>query len=240
MEEKASGIVLGGVNYAENDKILNIFTLEKGVVTAKIKGVKKAGAKLKFASEPFCFAEFIFSETAQRRTVIGASLIDSFYPLREDIKKYFAGGAVLEFIRRFYRESIVDQKEFVLAVNTLKEIAYGKNKTLSSLVQFLINALKNVGYQLSLNGCFSCGKEIDGRTFFDYRIGGFFCEECFDGVGREINFITKKTLEKADKGELTDDDAGVVKALKLLDYYICNRAEEKIVALQELIKLCEV
>ena len=60
MEEKLSGIVLGGVNYGENDKIINVFTLEKGVVSAKIKGVKKAGAKLKFASEPFCFAEFVF------------------------------------------------------------------------------------------------------------------------------------------------------------------------------------
>ena len=63
MEEKMSGIVLSAVSVGENDKILNIFTLEKGVVSAKIKGVKKAGAKLKFASEPFCFAEFIFDKT---------------------------------------------------------------------------------------------------------------------------------------------------------------------------------
>ena len=91
MEEKLSGIVLGGVSYGESDKILNIFTLEKGVVSAKIKGVKKSGAKLKFASEPFCFAEFIFSTSKDRRTVTGASLIESFYPLREDIVKYFAG-----------------------------------------------------------------------------------------------------------------------------------------------------
>ena len=40
MEEKMSGIVLGGISFGENDKILNIFTLEKGVVSAKIKGVK--------------------------------------------------------------------------------------------------------------------------------------------------------------------------------------------------------
>ena len=89
MEEKESGIVLGAVNFSENDKILNVFTLGKGVVCAKIKGVKKAGAKLKFAAEPFCFAEYIFSRTADKRTVIGASLIDSFYPIRENIQKYF-------------------------------------------------------------------------------------------------------------------------------------------------------
>ncbi|MBQ0098986.1 MAG: recombination protein O N-terminal domain-containing protein, partial [Firmicutes bacterium] len=46
MEEKLSGIVVSSISYGENDKILNIFTLEKGIVSAKIKGVKKAGAKL--------------------------------------------------------------------------------------------------------------------------------------------------------------------------------------------------
>ena len=57
MEEKLCGIVLSGVNFGENDKILSIFTPDKGVVSAKIKGVKKAGAKMKFAAEPFCCAQ---------------------------------------------------------------------------------------------------------------------------------------------------------------------------------------
>ena len=112
MEEKMSGIVLGGISFGENDKILKIFTLEQGVVSAKIKGVKKAGAKLKFASEPFCFAEFIFSKRGDMRTVIGASLIDSFYPVREDIVKYFASGTVLEFVKRFYKENIASKDAF--------------------------------------------------------------------------------------------------------------------------------
>ena len=124
MEEKLSGIVLNGVQYGESDKILNIFTLEKGTISAKIKGVKKAGAKLKFASEPFCFAEFIFSEVSNRRTVIGASLIESFYALRENIVKYFAGGTILEFIRRFAKENIVSKELFMLSIKTLKDICY--------------------------------------------------------------------------------------------------------------------
>ncbi len=238
MEEKLSGIVIGGVSFGENDRIINVFTLEKGVVSAKIKGVKKAGAKLKFAAEPFCFAEFVFSRTQEKRTVIGASLIDSFYPVREDIKKYFAAGAVLEFIKRFYRESMVDAQEFFLCVNALKEIAYGDNPV-SKLVYFLISALKNVGYKLTLYGCFKCGNEIDGRTFFDYTTGAFMCEKCFNGSGREINLSTMKALVLAERGELTDQNEYAVKALKLLQYYIFNGAEEKISSIGELISLCE-
>lgn len=235
MEEKISGIVLGGTAFGENDKILNIFTLEKGVVSAKIKGVKKAGAKLKFAAEPFCFAEFVFSKTGDKRTVIGASLIDSFYPIREGLIKYFAAGTVLEFIKHFYRESMVSPDDFLLSVNALGDIAYGDDP-LVPLVEFLIAALKDAGYALKLDGCFKCGKEIDGRTFFDYRSGAFYGEDCFDGSGREIHNETFKALCRAENGELLNGDEFAIKALKLLDYYLKNRAEEKLNSLEQLIQ----
>jgi len=92
MEEKSSGIVVSSVSYGENDKILNIFTLDKGMISARIKGVKKAGAKLKFASEPFCFSEYVFLKSGEKRTVISASLIDSFYPIRESVEKFYSAG----------------------------------------------------------------------------------------------------------------------------------------------------
>ncbi len=237
MEEKQTGIVLGSINFSENDKILNIFTLEKGVVCAKIKGVKKAGAKLKFAAEPFCFAEYVFSKSGDKRTVIGASLIDSFYPVRENIEKYFCASAIVEFIKHFYKEEIVDEREFLLAIDALKKIAYSDNH-LSALVNFLIFALKNFGYQLSLSDCFQCNDKLDGRIFFDYRIGAFLCENCTNEVAREINCDTLLALQKAESGNLTDDFTGTKKALRLLDFYITNRAEEKLNALKELNKMC--
>ncbi len=236
MEEKESGIVLGAVNFSENDKILNIFTLGKGVICARIKGVKKAGAKLKFAAEPFCFAEYIFSKNADKRTVIGASLIDSFYPIRENIHKYFCAGAVVEFIKRFYKEELIDEQEFVICINALKEIAYTENY-LTALVKFLILALENFGYKITLDRCFCCEKQIDGRIFFDYRNGAFLCADCFNGEGREVSITTYHAMQSATEGTLKDSDEGSKKALRLLDYYITNRVEENLNSLKELIKI---
>ena len=235
MEEKLSGIVLGGVSYGESDKILNIFTLEKGVVSAKIKGVKKAGAKLKFASEPFCFAEFIFSTSKDRRTVTGASLIESFYPLREDIVKYFAGGTVLEFLRKFTKENIVSTELFMLTIKTLKELCYLDEEPLYLLCSFLIYALSCSGYALNLSACALCGCNIKGKTFFDYISGGFYFEECFDVHGREINPDTFTMLCKISKGEKVEEKP--VKPLRLLDFYITYKGEENIVSLKELLKI---
>lgn len=235
MEEKLSGIVLNGVSFGESDKILNIFTPQKGTVSAKIKGVKKAGAKLKFASEPFCFAEFVFSEVSGRRTVIGASLFESFYPLREDIVKYFAGGTVLEFLRKFAKENIASEELFILSIETLKELSYSDKEPLYLLCRFLIYALSYSGYALNLKNCAICGEEIKGKTFFDYNSGGFYCEDCFDGKGREIIFSTFLGLSSIEKGEEVIEKP--VKPLRLLDYYISSKTEENIVSLKELLKI---
>ncbi len=236
MEEVISGIVLGGVNYGDNDKILNIFTLEKGMVSARIKGVKKAGAKLKFAAEPFCFAEYVFSTSGEKRTVIGASLIDSFYPLREDIKRYYTAAAEVEFVKAFSREGILSPELFVALAEGLKDLAYGGDESLSAGAKFFVKALSLVGYALNLNGCVCCGDEIDGRTYFEYNSGGFFCDDCYDGKGREINNLTYRALRKAERGETLSSDEGAF-ALRLIDYYLTNKPEIKIKSLKELLSL---
>ncbi|MBR2498371.1 MAG: DNA repair protein RecO [Clostridia bacterium] len=236
MEEKLSGIVLGGVNFGENDRILNIFTLEQGVVSAKIKGVKKAGAKLKFASEPFCFAEFIFMKKGTMRTVKNASLLDSFYPVRENIVKYFCAGTVVEFLKRFYKEEMISEQTFFLSVDALKQIAYSEQPK-SALVKFLVDALFVAGYGLRTHDCALCEEEISERPFFDYRTGSFYCLECAPDGAREISVHTLSALIKSSVSELLDDDVGTDRALKLLEFYIQNRSEENLKSLKELIKI---
>ena len=58
-EIKIKGIVISSKDFKEYDKIITIYSLEKGIVYAKLTGVKKPKAKLKTVKEVFCFAEFI-------------------------------------------------------------------------------------------------------------------------------------------------------------------------------------
>ena len=87
MEEKVRAVVLRGVDYKDNDKILTLFSLESGLITAAIRGVKKAGAKLKFAAQPFCFCEYVLSVKGDRRSVTSAEIIDRERKLLEELRK---------------------------------------------------------------------------------------------------------------------------------------------------------
>ena len=235
MEEKVEGIVISSISYGESDKILNIFTPDKGVISARIKGVKKSGAKLSFAKEPFCFAEFVFSVKGTFRTVIGASLIDSFYPLRENFNRLYSASVVLEFIKRFQKENILSPELFLLTLTSLKKIAYEEGE-LIALTEFLIKALRVTGFALTLSDKCACGNSVKDKVFFDYRTGSFCCEECKDEVARQINYITYQTVKNIEKGEPCESE-GVIKALRLMDYYITNKTEENLKTLKELIKL---
>jgi len=80
MNEKiVDAIVLKSQDYKENDKIVYLFSPAEGKFSAVLKGVKKASAKLKFAGEPFCFAEYTCVRRGDMATVINAMEKESFF-----------------------------------------------------------------------------------------------------------------------------------------------------------------
>ena len=85
MEIKTDAIVLRATDYRDADKILTLLTPSEGKITAGIKGVKKSGARLAFAAQPFAFCEYVLAEKCGRRTVVSAYQHDGFFPLRTDV-----------------------------------------------------------------------------------------------------------------------------------------------------------
>ena len=238
METKVNGIVIREIAFGENDAIITLFTLEMGTVTAKIKGVKKAGAKLKFASQPFCFNEYILSEKGDRKVVINASIVDSFYPIREDVSKYYGACIVAEFIKKFCLENIIAEGIFVLALNALKELAYSDKNPSEILVKFLISALDESGYGVDFERCMICGKKIDNRVFFDFNLGGGVCADCLDEEKMEISIYTYKLIGSIINGESKEYDINhLLRALKFLDYFINLKTGERLKSLEDFIKM---
>ena len=224
MEDKVNAIVLSAVSYGENDKILTLFTLEKGVKSAKIKGVKKAGAKLKFASEPFCFSEYVLSVRGEYSSVINASMHDSFYSLREDVKKYYSASAVMEFIKRNCPEGVESKSLFFLTAKTLEELTYSTD-TLPVMVNFMVQALKEIGYGVLFDGCGSCGGEIGSRAFFDFTDGNAYCLDCAPESATEISVHTYNVLKKVSLGEKVTDAVYLKRAYKLLLHYLTLKTD---------------
>lgn len=241
---KVNAVVLRTVDYLENDKILTLLTAERGRITAGIKGVKKAGAKLKFAAQPFCFAEYILAERGGRYTVTQASECESFYSIRTDVNKYYAACAVCETAIALTAEGDPDEEFFSLAVRALVDMSTGDEAF--ALVTFLLNALKLSGYGITLTEfCANCGASLKDaeKLRFNMERGTFSCFDCGNGAG--VSGVTFATLLAAENGQKSVEDgqksdsglSGKIRALKLLREYMTYKTDAKCLSLNEYISL---
>lgn len=238
MEIKVNALMLRAVDYNENDKILTLLTAEYGKISAGIKGVKKAGAKLKFAAQPFCFAEYVLSKNGDKYTVINCSECESFYDLRTDVNKFYAASAVLEATLALTFEGGECSEIFYESVKTLTKMCNG-NEGLA-LVEFLLFALEKSGYAISADNCVVCGAPLtEADTMrFDFDTGAFTCYDCGNGAGVSrvtYNLLRKFSNKSYDESFITPD--GEKRALKLIKTYFTYKTENPLKSLSEYVRL---
>lgn len=240
MEIIVNAMVLKSVDYKDNDKILTLYSLEKGKITAGIKGVKKSGAKLKFASEPFALCEFVLNEKMGRYTVIGATYIDSFFNLRLNLQKYYVSSVILETLNLLTGENEPDHDLFNLAVNAVKYVNY-QDGELKTLNLFLFNLTSLLGYGIQTLNCNGCDCKIDGRVFFSSRFAEFYCYSCRVDDAMEITLETYEALYKIfnknveDASKITLAPSSELKLLKFLTYYLQLKTESNFRSVSSLI-----
>lgn len=231
MEFKTDALVLRAADYGENDKVVTLLTADRGKISAGMKGVKKAGAKLRFAAQPFCFAEYVLASRGERNTVISASLHDGFYPLRERLDAYYGAVCVLEACDKLVlgETAEADGREILLsAVRALSGISEGDPAFV--LVRFLTEALALAGFPLRADTCAVCGKELGERLSFDFTDGAFCCAECGGAAASRSTYLTLRSAMGL-SGERSAD--GEKRALRLLRAYFNAQTDSDIPSLGE-------
>jgi DNA repair protein RecO (recombination protein O) len=245
MEIKVNALMLRAVDYRDNDKILTLLTAENGKISAGIKGVKKAGAKLKFAAQPFCFAEYILTQKGDKYTVIQASENESFYELRNDICKFYAASSVCEVAEALSYDGDDCYDLFRFSIDALTQMCSDEGSGESCcdeeiLIKFLLKALVKSGYSLGLDNCHECGSPLISadKMRFDMNVGCFTCWDCGDGVGASgvtYNVLRKVAGKSYDQTYITAD--GHKRALRLLKEYLIHKTDARLSTLSEYIRL---
>lgn len=238
MEKKVNAIVLRTVDYGENDKMLTLLSAEDGKISAGIKGVRKSGAKLKFAAQPFCLCEYVLSCRGGRNTVINATQTESFYDVRGDILKLYAASSACECAESLSLEGYDCGELFALTVKTLGEICVGDE--LTALIAYIQNALNLSGYGISAGDCPVCGAPLAeaARLRFDMPSASFTCGGCSEGAAASPSTYAVMRYAvglSADSGAATPD--GERRALKLLREFMRYKTGAKCTSLGELISL---
>ena len=238
MNEKVNGVTLRAVNYKESDKILTLFTLEKGKITVNARGVRKAKAKMKQIAEPFCFAESMLAEKSGRYTVTEINSFDAFYPIRTDLVRYYAGITALELTDAFLPDGLEAPAQFVILVEFLKKLAYKPINARNLLVKFFYDCALENGYSINLSACGRCGQPIRDKVFLSVREGFCVCEDCRRQGEGSFSVDTYHYIKKIAEGDLSEQKTELaVNGLRFFGYYFSKTAGINLKSLTALLDL---
>lgn len=172
------GIVIKSVDYSDSDKIVTIFSAEKGIITARARGVKKPKAKLAFAVQPFAFVEFVLFCRGDFYTIKTATSIDQFFNITSDFDSYILMLACLEVVEKSFKNNEPDSNMFLLVLNSLKAAEYENINPMYVFIKFMLETMKILGFKIEIDVCANCASNISYPYGFSFDFNGLICSKC--------------------------------------------------------------
>lgn len=174
---KAKGIILKRSNFGEADRLLVIFTSQKGKIRVIAKGARRQNSRLGGHLELFCLSNLVIAEGRNLDIITEAEIIDSYINIRNNLKTANALYYLAEIVDKLTFEQETHDDIFELLKDTI--IRINENKMSLSLPYFEINFLKTIGYEPELGKCLKCLKIVEPKdNSFDLEEGGLVCGSC--------------------------------------------------------------
>ena len=181
---KTEGVVLRSFRFSEADRVLHLYTHDRGRIGAIAKGVRKTKSRFGARLEPFSHVELVLHEgSGELHTVTGVSLVDSHRPTREDPYRLSVGLVGAEAMLRLYVEEERNERafealtRFLDAVDAIPAGRRGQAALDPLALAFQLKLLWLSGYVPHLESCVECGG-VEGLLGYLARAGGAVCSPC--------------------------------------------------------------
>lgn len=176
---KTEAIVLREVEINEADKLLDLLTKDRGLLTVKARGVRRGSSPLKSACQLLTLSEFTLQEYRGKLTVQEAQPLEQFRPLREDIELLALGSYFAQAAGAVAQADAPNPELLQLLCNAL--FALGSRNRAQLLVKagFELRLACLAGFTPDLTACAVCGAVEPDR--FDLSRGALSCAACREG-----------------------------------------------------------
>ena len=174
-------VVLRSFRFGEADRVLHLYTLDRGRVGAVAKGVRKTKSRFGGRLEPLSHVELVLHQgSGELHTVTGASLIRSHDRARAEPYRLSAGLIGLEAMLRLYTEQEANERAFLALTRFLDALDETPPRSSRAgldplALSFQLKLLWLSGYLPHLEACVECGVET-GLVGFLPAAGGAVCQ----------------------------------------------------------------
>jgi DNA repair protein RecO (recombination protein O) len=179
-------VVLRSLRFSEADRILHLYTQDRGRVGAIAKGARKTRSRFGGRLEPLSHVELVLHEgRGELQTVTGASLVRSHAAVRDDARRSAVGLVAAEAVLRLFPEQERNDRVFMALtrfLDLLDEADGGTQRAeLDPLgLAFQLKLLWLAGYLPHVGSCAECGAS-GPITGYSPQAGGAVCANCGNG-----------------------------------------------------------
>jgi len=175
---QTEAIVIKKIKLGEADRILTLYTPYLGKIRAVAKGVRRPRSKLAGHLELLTHSLVSLARGRNLDTITGSQTINSFLPLKSDLKLTSYGLYATELVDQFTADHIENHPLFQLLLETMHRLCRGGDNELV-LRYFELHLLNEVGYRPQLHQCVSCCQVLEPTTnSFCPSAGGILCPSC--------------------------------------------------------------
>lgn len=174
---RVSGVVLRHRDLGEADRLVRLFTPERGKLSAVARGAKRPKSKLAAAVQPFTHSRLQIAVGRSIDVITQAQLVDSHYALRKDLSRLAYANHLSELVDGFLEERQRSPRAFDLYLSALKRLAAGEPPDLVAR-SFELVLLPLLGFGPQWELCASCGRSAAEDTAALSPAMGVLCSRC--------------------------------------------------------------
>lgn len=175
-------LVVGSMRYREADRILTLYTRERGRVGALAKGVRRTSSRIGGRLEPFSLVRVTLHPGRGLYTVVGVDTVRTFQAVRDKLFRMQEGALLLSWVRRLFPQEEGNPAVFNLLVRAVACLSSADAVGAAKIVLATrLKLLALLGYAPDLSACTICGR-LEGSFSYSPARGGLVCEECLLAV----------------------------------------------------------
>ena len=194
---KTEGVVLRSIRFGEADRILHLYTAERGRVNAIAKGSRRPKSRFGGRLEPCFRLDLMLHEgRSDLCTVTGAETVDGYPNLRSDGSAIDAAARGCDAVLRLLDSAEPNRPAYNLLCRYLALLDEGARRDAAEGpgpwalgLAFRLKLALAAGFAPELGACARCG-EREGIVSFSGAAGGVVCGSCEAGgfpIGAEAH-----------------------------------------------------
>lgn len=178
---RVEAIVLRRIDFGEADRVLVLYTRERGKQPVVAKGIRRISSRSAGHLELFTHSEIQLAKGANLDVVTQAETRDPYRALREDLTKTSTAYLIAELTDALTEEAIEQPELFDLVADTFRALGTTDDPRLLA-AHFQVTLLDIAGFRPVLMQCVSCQESLlPGKNGFSAFLGGALCPRCSPG-----------------------------------------------------------